>query len=177
MQWPQAGERRPNRSTKTGASILLPDDAQMDATWCCSLLLAMRSTVTLDDELLARAEQLWGLLECSALLRQALQAFLQRESAKRLAVLGGSESGIDPVRGTPTNRALSRCLITCSFPSAAAKPPASQPPACLPHADERWMVGVGNEFIGPLEMLESLDRPSSPRPTPASRSCAQFCAP
>ena len=40
---------------------------------------------------------------------------------------GGSESGIDPVRGTPTNRAFSRCLITCSFPSAAAKPPASQP--------------------------------------------------
>ena len=59
-----------------------------------------------------------GPLERSDLLRQAL---VQRESAKRLAALGGSESGIDPVRGTPTNRAFSRCLITCSFPSAAAK--------------------------------------------------------
>jgi len=120
----------------------------MDATWCCSLLLAMRSTVTLDDELLARAEQLWGPLECSALLRQALQALVQRESAKHLAALGGSESGINPVRCTPTNRAFSRCLFTCSFPSATAKPPASQPPACLHHADERSMVGVGNELIG-----------------------------
>jgi len=111
----------------------------------------MRSTVTLDDELLARAEQLWGPLECSALLRQALQALqalLQRESAKHLAALGGSESGINPVRCTPTNRAFSRCLFTCSFPSATAKPPASQPPACLHHADERSMVGVGNELIG-----------------------------
>jgi hypothetical protein len=52
---------------------------------------------------------------------------VQRESAKRLAALSGSESGIDPVRCTQTNRAFSRCLITCSFPSAAAKPPASQP--------------------------------------------------
>ena len=112
----------------------------------------MRNTVTLVDELLARAEQLCGPLECSALLRQALQALVQRESAKRLAALGGSESGIDPVRCTQTNRAFSRCLITCSFPSAAAKPPASQPasqpPAYLPHADERSMVGVGDEFIG-----------------------------
>ena len=99
----------------------------MDAAWFCSLVLAMRSTVTLVDELLARAEQLCGPLECSALLRQALQALVQRESAKRLAALGGSESGIDPVRCTQTNRAFSRCLITCSFPSAAAKPPASQP--------------------------------------------------
>jgi hypothetical protein len=77
---------------------------------------------------------------------------VQRESAKRLAALSGSESGIDPVRCTQTNRAFSRCLITCSFPSAAAKPPASQPasqpPAYLPHADERSMVGVGDEFIG-----------------------------
>jgi hypothetical protein len=102
----------------------------------------------LDDELLARAEQLCGPLECSALLRQALQALVQRESAKRLAALGGSESGLDPVRGPPTNRAFSRCLFSCSFPSAAAKPPASLPPAFLPHADERCMVGVGDEFIG-----------------------------
>jgi hypothetical protein len=105
-------------------------------------------TVTLDDELLARTEQMCGPLACSALFRQALQALVQRESAKRLAVLGGSESGINPVRCTPTNRAFSRCLFTCSFPSAAAKPPGSQPPACLPHADERCMVGVEDEFIG-----------------------------
>jgi hypothetical protein len=61
------------------------------------------------------------------MFRQALQALVQRVNAKSLAALGGSESGIDPVRCTQTNRAFSSCLITCSFPSAAAKPPASQP--------------------------------------------------
>jgi uncharacterized protein YceH (UPF0502 family) len=54
----------------------------MDAVWCCSLLLAIRSTVTLVDELLARAEQLCGPLERSALLRQTLQTLTQRESGK-----------------------------------------------------------------------------------------------
>ena len=51
---------------------------------------SMRTTVTLDDELLARAEQLCGHLERSALLKEALGALVQRESAKRLAALGGS---------------------------------------------------------------------------------------
>ena len=46
----------------------------------------MRTTVTLDDALLARAEQLYGDLERSALLKEALRALMQRESAKRLAV-------------------------------------------------------------------------------------------
>jgi Arc/MetJ family transcription regulator len=50
----------------------------------------MRTTVTLDDELLARAEQLCGHLERSALLKEALGALVQRESAKRLAALGSS---------------------------------------------------------------------------------------
>ncbi|KAF7600891.1 MAG: DUF2191 domain-containing protein [Candidatus Dactylopiibacterium carminicum] len=51
----------------------------------------MRTTVTLDDELLTRAEQLSGLSERSALLREALLALVQRESARRLAALGASE--------------------------------------------------------------------------------------
>ena len=47
----------------------------------------MRTTVTLDDALLAKAEQLCGDLERSALLKEALRALVQRESAKRLAAL------------------------------------------------------------------------------------------
>jgi Arc/MetJ family transcription regulator len=58
---------------------------------------AMRTTVTLDDELLARAEQLCGDLERSALLKEALRALVQRESAKRLAALGGSEAALEPI--------------------------------------------------------------------------------
>jgi Arc/MetJ family transcription regulator len=58
----------------------------------------MRTTVTLDDELLAQAEQLCGQLERTALLKQALQALVQRESARRLAALGGSQPDLEPVR-------------------------------------------------------------------------------
>ena len=57
----------------------------------------MRTTVTLDDALLARAEQLCGDLERSALLKEALRALVQRESAKRLAALGGSEPELEAI--------------------------------------------------------------------------------
>jgi Arc/MetJ family transcription regulator len=57
----------------------------------------MRTTVTLDDELLARAEQLCGDLERSALLKEALRALVQRESAKRLAALGGNEPALETI--------------------------------------------------------------------------------
>lgn len=57
----------------------------------------MRTTVTLDDALLARAEQLCGDLERSALLKEALLALVQRESARRLAALGGSEPALEPI--------------------------------------------------------------------------------
>lgn len=62
-----------------------------------ALLESMRTTVTLDDELLAKAEQLCGDLERSALLKEALRALVQRESAKRLAALGGSEPELEPI--------------------------------------------------------------------------------
>ena len=51
----------------------------------------MRTTLALDDELLAEAQRLTGTREKSALVRQALQALVERESARRLARLGGSE--------------------------------------------------------------------------------------
>ena len=51
----------------------------------------MRTTVTLDEDLLAQVEELTGRRERSALLRMALEALLERESARRLALLGGSD--------------------------------------------------------------------------------------
>ena len=57
----------------------------------------MRTTVTLDDALLFQAQELCGQLERSALLKQALQALVQRESARRLAALGGSEPSLEPI--------------------------------------------------------------------------------
>ena len=51
----------------------------------------MRTTIALDDDLLEKAQALTGLSEKTPLMRAALQALIERESAKRLALLGGSE--------------------------------------------------------------------------------------
>ena len=62
----------------------------------------MRTTVALDDDLIDEAQRLTGTTEKSALLRQALRALIERESAARLARLGGSEPG---ARKAPRRRA------------------------------------------------------------------------
>ncbi len=51
----------------------------------------MRTTVNIDDDLLAKVTRLTGPLDRSAMVRQGLQALIERESAKRLARLGGSQ--------------------------------------------------------------------------------------
>ncbi|HST47945.1 type II toxin-antitoxin system VapB family antitoxin [Jatrophihabitans sp.] len=51
----------------------------------------MRTTVALDDDLLAEAQRLTGTSDTRALLRQALCALIERESASRLARFGGTE--------------------------------------------------------------------------------------
>jgi Arc/MetJ family transcription regulator len=58
---------------------------------------AMRTTVNLDDQLLAQAQELCGPLERTSLLREALQALVERESARRLAALAGSQPDLQPV--------------------------------------------------------------------------------
>jgi Arc/MetJ family transcription regulator len=58
----------------------------------------MRTTIALDDELLAKAQAFTGLREKSALVREALKALVERESARRLARLGGSEPDLATVR-------------------------------------------------------------------------------
>ena len=57
----------------------------------------MRTTLALDDDLLAAAQRLTGTKEKTALVREALGALIERESARRLARLGGSEPGLDDV--------------------------------------------------------------------------------
>ncbi len=51
----------------------------------------MRTTINLDDQLLEEAHRLTGTQERTALIREGLQALIERESARRLARLGGSE--------------------------------------------------------------------------------------
>lgn len=51
----------------------------------------MRTTVTLDDALIAQAAELTGTKEKSVLVRMGLEALIERESARRLALLGGTD--------------------------------------------------------------------------------------
>ena len=51
----------------------------------------MRTTLALDDDLVAAAQEYTGITEKSALVREALRALVAREAARRLAALGGSD--------------------------------------------------------------------------------------
>ena len=50
----------------------------------------MRTTLALDDALVRRARELTDIKDTSALVREALEALIQREAARRLALLGGT---------------------------------------------------------------------------------------
>jgi Arc/MetJ family transcription regulator len=64
----------------------------------------VRTTLALDDDLVARAQILTGLKEKSSLVREALKALIERESARRLARLGGSEPDL---KAPPRRRSAS----------------------------------------------------------------------
>jgi len=57
----------------------------------------MRTTLNIDDQLYEEAVRLTGVKEKTALLRESLKALIQRESAKRLSKLGGSEASLDDI--------------------------------------------------------------------------------
>lgn len=59
--------------------------------------MKMRTTVALDDELVAKAEEYTGIREKSALICEALRALIEREAARRLARLGGSEPDLTDI--------------------------------------------------------------------------------
>ncbi len=51
----------------------------------------MRTTINLDDQLIGEAQRLTGVRERTALIHEGLRALIERESARRLARLGGTE--------------------------------------------------------------------------------------
>jgi Arc/MetJ family transcription regulator len=65
----------------------------------------VRTTINIDDELLAQAQRLTGVNEKATLLREGLKALIERESARRLAALAGSEPQIEPA---PRRRSAGR---------------------------------------------------------------------
>ncbi len=54
----------------------------------------MRTTLALDDDLVRLAQELTGVAEKTALVREALKSLIERESARRLAALGGTAPGM-----------------------------------------------------------------------------------
>jgi len=58
----------------------------------------MRATVALDDELVRKAQELSGVTERTALLREALKALIHIEASRRLAVVGGTEPDLEDIK-------------------------------------------------------------------------------
>jgi len=78
----------------------------------------MRTTITLDDELLAKAHEMTGVAERSTLIHNGLRLLIQREAARRLALLGGS----DPT-ATAAPRRRSAPTATPRRKASAGRPP------------------------------------------------------
>lgn len=57
----------------------------------------MRTTLNIDDDLLKNASKLTGVTEKTSLVRLGLQALIAKESARRLAQLGGTEKALTPI--------------------------------------------------------------------------------
>ena len=57
----------------------------------------MRTTLNIDDDLLREAARLTRIQEKTTLVRRGLEALIARESARRLAALGGSEKQLRPI--------------------------------------------------------------------------------
>lgn len=57
----------------------------------------MRTTLNIDDQLLIEAQRITGMSKKAALVREGLRALIERESARRLAQLGGSDPRLKPV--------------------------------------------------------------------------------
>ena len=70
-----------------------------------AILMHMRTTLIINEDLLGKARRLSGLAEKTAVVHAGLEALIARESAKRLAALGGSEASLKPI---PRRRSRAR---------------------------------------------------------------------
>lgn len=59
--------------------------------------MCMRTTLNIDEHILKRASELTGVKEKTSLVRMGLEALIARESARRLADLGGTETDLSPI--------------------------------------------------------------------------------
>jgi Arc/MetJ family transcription regulator len=57
----------------------------------------MRTTLSLDDDLIRTAQEFTGVMEKTALIREALRALIEREASRRLAALGGTMPELEDI--------------------------------------------------------------------------------
>ncbi|MGA2205452.1 MAG: type II toxin-antitoxin system VapB family antitoxin [Terracidiphilus sp.] len=57
----------------------------------------MRTTLAIDDDLIRTAQEFTGVTEKTALVREALKSLIERESARRLAALGGTMPDLEDI--------------------------------------------------------------------------------
>jgi Arc/MetJ family transcription regulator len=62
------------------------------------LEVIMRTTLALDDELVAQAQEFTGITEKTALVREALKTLIHLEASRRLAALGGSDPDLQDIK-------------------------------------------------------------------------------
>jgi Arc/MetJ family transcription regulator len=74
-------------------ALSAPDDASIGVGE-----IPLRSTLALDDDLIRAAQEYTGVMEKSALMREALKALIEREASRRLAELGGASPGMASIR-------------------------------------------------------------------------------
>ena len=67
-------------------------------------IMHMRTTINIDDELLATAQHLTGIKEKTHLIHEALRFLIQKEAARRLAKLGGTEPNLTDIPRRRTHR-------------------------------------------------------------------------
>ena len=72
------------------------------------ILMHMRTTLILDDDLVAKARGVTGVQEKTALVHEGLRALIARESARKLAALGGSEPRLGVIARRRTTRRSAR---------------------------------------------------------------------
>jgi len=82
----------------------------------------MRTTLNIDDRLLEKAARLSGIREKTAVVRAGLEALIARQSARRLAALGGTQPALQSIPRRRT-RAVA-APSSRSTPSARSAKPA-----------------------------------------------------
>lgn len=83
----------------------------------------MRTTVTIDDELLRNAKDLSGIAETSRLMKEALKLLVAREAGRRLAAMGGSQPDLEY---TPRRRPPNFLNEDSDYPSPTKAVPAQK---------------------------------------------------